>query len=50
MIAYSSISKLSLSNKIFNQNRISKIFTPNKKYIEYQEKYKYYKLLIKKVI
>ncbi|MDA9749072.1 FGGY family carbohydrate kinase [Pelagibacteraceae bacterium] len=50
MIAYSSISKVSLSNKIFNQNRISKIFTPNKKkYIEYQLKYKYYKQLSRKL-
>ena len=33
MIAYSSITKISLKNKIFNQNKISKIFVPNKKNI-----------------
>ena len=50
MIAYSSITKLSLNNKLFNQNKISKIFNPNKnKYIEYQEKYKYYKSLSRKL-
>ena len=39
-----------MPNKIFNQNRISKIFTPNKKkYIEYQLKYKYYKQLSRKL-
>ncbi len=50
MIAYSSVSKISLKNKIFNQNKISKIFVPNqKKYIEYKQKYKYYKYLSRKL-
>lgn len=50
MIAYSSISRLSLSDKKFNQNKISKTFTPNKKkHIEYQVKYKYYKYLSRKL-
>ena len=50
MIAYSSITKLSLNNKLFNQNKIAKIFNPNKKkHIEYQEKYKYYKSLSRKL-
>ena len=50
MIAYSSIMKTSLKNKIFNQSKISKIITPNqKKYIEYKEKYKYYKQISRKL-
>ena len=50
MIAYSSVSKISLKNKIFNKNKISKIFVPNqKKYIEYKQKYKYYKYLSRKL-
>ena len=33
MIAYSSISNISLKNKIFNQSKISKVFIPNRKSI-----------------
>ncbi len=50
MIAYSSITNISLTNKIFNQSKISKVFIPNrKKHIEYQEKYKYYKYISRKL-
>ena len=50
MIAYSSLSNISLKNKIFNQSKISKVFIPNrKKHIEYQEKYKYYKYISRKL-